>query len=676
MTKAARRIEQLRQQIREHDERYYVLNDPLVSDAEFDALMAELGRLETQHPALVTPDSPTQRVGGRPVEGFETVEHLVPMLSLDNAYDDEELRAFDQRVVKGLDREGDPVGYVAELKIDGLSIALTYEAGVFVRGVTRGDGGRGEDVSSNVRAIRIIPLRLQGAPEGRLEIRGELYLPRQSFDRLNHEREEAGEPLFANPRNAAAGTMRNLDPSLVARRGLAGFFYQVVTGDGARGEFALPRQVRVLESLQAWGLPVEPNWAACEGIADVIAFCARWRERRHSLGYETDGVVVKVDDLALRPLLGATSKFPRWAMAFKFPAEQATTRLLRIEVNVGRTGAVTPFAVLEPVTVGGSTIQLATLHNEQEIARKDLRAGDFVLVEKGGDVIPKIVKPLLAKRPRGSAAPQLFVMPTTCPACETPLHRPDDEIVWRCPNTSCPAKIRRALQHFVSRGAMDIEGLGESLSEQLVDSGLVNDFADLYDLDAARLEALERMGKKSSANLLHQIDRSRENDLARLLFGLGIRHVGQRGAQALARAFGDLDAVGAASAEALEAVPDVGPVVAQSVRAFFDAPSNQRLVERLRAAGVNFTSREPASTGTAQPLAGQTFVLTGTLERTTRTEAATVIERLGGRIASSVSRKTSVVVVGRDAGSKLAKAEALGVKTIDEDEFETLIMGD
>ncbi len=674
MNRAARRAEQLRAEIREHDERYYGLADPVVSDSEFDVLLNELRDLESQHPELVTPDSPTQRVGGRPVEGFETVEHLAAMLSLDNAYDEDELRAFDQRVAKGLGDQADATSYVAELKIDGLSIALTYEDGAFVRGVTRGDGARGEDVTSNVRAIRAIPLGLRDGPPGRLEVRGELYLPRRSFDRINHAREEAGESLFANPRNAAAGTMRNLDPSLVARRGLAGFFYHVVAGDEAQAEALVGRHAGVLEALRGWSLPVEPNWKICSHIDDVIEFCGQWREQRHSLGYETDGVVVKVDDLALRPVLGSTSKFPRWAIAFKFPAEQATTRLIRIEVNVGRTGAVTPFAVLEPVTVGGSTIQLATLHNAEEVARKDLRAGDFVLVEKGGDVIPKIVKPLVARRPRGAAAPQAFVMPTECPACQTSLDRPEGEVVWRCPNTSCPAKMRRGLLHFASRGAMDIDGLGESLTEQLVESGLVGDFADLYGLDATGLEGLERMGQKSTAKLLEQIDRSRANDVWRLLFALGIRHVGEGGARALAQAFGNLDAIAAAAVEALEEVPDVGPIVAQSVRAFFDTPSNQQLVERLRTAGVNLASLESVPTAAARPLAGQTFVVTGTLDRMTRDEAVATIERLGGRVASSVSRKTSVVVVGRDAGSKLAKAQALGVKTIREDEFEALII--
>lgn len=680
------RVEELRRLIRHHEERYYVLADPEISDAGFDSLMRELEALEREHPELVTPDSPTQRVGGRPVEGFETVEHLEPMLSLDNAYSEEEVRAFDERVRRALGTTG-PVAYTAELKIDGLSIALTYEDGMLVRGVTRGDGVRGEDVTSNVRTIRSLPLRLREAIPGRIEVRGEIYLPRPAFERLNREREDAGEPLFANPRNAAAGTMRNLDPGQVARRGLRAFVYQLVAPPEAWPP-DLQAHAAVLQRLRAWGLPVEPHWRTCPSVEAVLAYCAEWAEARHGLDFETDGVVIKVDDLASRQALGATAKFPRWALAYKFPAEQATTRLVRIELQVGRTGAVTPVAVLEPVRLAGSTIALATLHNDQEIARRDIREGDVVVVEKGGDVIPKVVKPVLSLRPT-DARP--FRMPATCPVCGSRLQREPDEVIWRCENPSCPARLRRSLQHFASRRAMDIDGLGEAIIDALVERGLVRDVADLYHLEAATLEALvveprepaserarpRKLGKVGR-NLVEQIDRSRQAELWRLVHGLGIRHVGERGAQALARAFRTMDRLMAASVEELQQVPDVGPVMAASVRAFFDEPRNRRLVERLREAGVNMGAPDaggedaggPAAGG---PLAGQTFVLTGTLSTMTRDEARALIERRGGRVAGSVSRNTSYLVVGADPGSKLEQARKLGVKTLDEAAFKALV---
>ena len=668
MTTTADRVDSLRDRIRHHEERYYVLDDPDVSDAEFDRLMAELKQLEAAHPELVTTESPTQRVAGRPVEGFETVEHSQPMLSLDNAYSEEELRAFDDRVKRGLD-DATHVAYVAELKIDGLSIAVAYGDGRLQRGVTRGDGVRGEDVTANVRAIRAVPLRLKGDPAGRVEVRGEVYLPRRRFDEINRERSEAGEAVFANPRNAAAGTIRNLDPALVARRGLSAFFYQVSGGTTSH--------TLMLGQLRSWGLPVESHWLACEDVDAVVAFCDVWADKRKTLGFDTDGVVIKVADADARRQLGSTSKFPRWAVAFKFPAEQATTTLLRIEVNVGRTGAVTPYAVLEPVRIAGSTVQLATLHNEQEVARKDIRAGDVVLVEKGGDVIPKVVKPIISRRVRGKGAPKPFVMPTTCPVCNTGLERPEDEVVWRCPNPVCPAKLRRSLEHFASRRAMNIEGLGESLIDQLVERGVIDDPADLYNLTAPTLEALDRMGKKSAANLLAQIEHSKENELWRLIYGIGIRHVGERGAQALARTFGTLDTLMMATSEELEAVLDIGPVVAASVRAFFDNPANHELLDRLRAAGVNVADTRDTGSGDqgspAQTLSGVSFVLTGTLSSQSRDEARRVIESHGGKVSSSVSRRTGYVVVGADPGSKAARAEELGVSTLDEAAFIELI---
>jgi DNA ligase (NAD+) len=674
----AHRIETLRELIRHHDERYYVLNDPAISDEEYDRLLHELERLEAAHPHLVTPDSPTQRVGGRVAEGFATVDHLQPMLSLDNSYTIEELRDFDERVRKGLDDPATPVAYVAELKIDGLSIALTYEDGRLTRGATRGDGVRGEEVTPNVRTVRAIPLALRGGPRSRLEVRGEIYLPRRAFARMNEAQEEAGEPLFANPRNAAAGTMRNLDPALVARRGLAAFVYQLVND----GPAPFASHAEMLEGLRVWGLPVEPHWQRCADIEAVAAFCARWADARRALPFDTDGVVVKVDDFALRQRLGATARFPRWATAFKFPAEQATTTLHRIAVNVGRTGAVTPYAVLEPVFLAGSTISMATLHNAEDVARKDLREGDRVLIEKGGDVIPKVVKAILP-HPAGSHP---WVMPETCPVCGSRLHRDEDEVVWRCDNASCPARVRRSLEHFASRSAMNIEGLGAALIDQLVDRGLVADAADLYELDPAALEDLviaprepraeravpRRLGKVGR-HVVAEIERSKANDLGRLLFGLGIRHVGEKAAQSLARHLRTMEGVLEASEEALQAVPDIGPVVAASVRRFAEEPRNRRLVARLAEAGVNMSSREPEPTADARPLEGQSVVLTGKLDRLTRDEAARALERLGAKVASSVSRKTSFVVVGRDAGGKLEKARALGVRTLDEAAFEALL---
>ena len=664
----AERIAELRRLIREHEDRYYVLAAPTITDAEFDRLMTQLREIEARHPELVSPDSPTQRVGGRPAEGFATVEHLVPMLSLDNAYSDDDVRAFHDRVVRLLSTGGAPapeVAYVAELKIDGLSIALTYENGLLVRGVTRGDGVRGEDVTGNVRAIRAIPLRLTEDVPGRLEVRGEVYLPRASFERVNREREDADEPAFANPRNAAAGTMRSLDPAVVARRGLSAFVYQIVADGEDRGGHAA-----AMQRMRDLGLPVEPHWRRCAGIEAVMEYCREWSDRRQTLGFDTDGVVIKIDDLALRVRLGATNKFPRWATAYKFPAVQATTRLKQIAVNVGRTGAVTPYAVLEPVFLSGSTIQMATLHNEQEIARRDIRPGDLVIIEKGGDVIPKVVGPVLAAR---AEAARPWEMPRECPACGSRLVRPEDEVVWRCLNASCPARLRRSLLHFASRRAMNIEGLGEALVDQLVERGLVADVADLYSLQADQVAALERMGRKSAQKLLDQVARSREAEFWRLLFGLGIRRVGERVAQSLAAAFGSMDALAAAPAETIQAVRDVGPVAAAAVREYLDEPHNLALVARLRAAGLRLESAEPAKLG-EQPLAGATFVLTGTLSAMTRDDAAAAIAARGGRVSGSVSKKTTYLVAGADAGSKLAKARDLGVTVLDEEAFSRLIM--
>jgi len=665
----------LRDLIRHHEERYYVDDAPEISDAEFDALMRELRAIEAAHPELVDPDSPTQRVGGRPAEGFETSRHLAPMLSLDNAYSEDELREFHARICRGLDRPAmnldEPLAYVAELKIDGFSIALTYERGRLTRAVTRGDGIEGEDVTANVRVIRTVPLTLRGtAPDALVEIRGEVFLPLAAFARVNSEREAAGEPRFANPRNAAAGTIRTLDSAAVARRGLRAFTYQIVRPTGL--DVPAAYHADVLQQLKEWGCPVEPHWQRCAGIDAVIAYCREWDTKRRSLPFDTDGVVVKLDDVAMRASLGATAKFPRWAVAFKFAAERARTKLLKIAVNVGRTGAVTPFAVLEPVVLSGTTVSKATLHNEDEIVRLRLNEGDDVIVEKAGDIIPKVVG--LADEP-DEARQSDWKMPTACPACDSELVRETDEVVRRCENISCPARIRRGLEHFASRRAMNIEGLGESLIDQLVTKGLVRDYADLYALDVAALAALERMGKKSAANVVAEIDRSRQSELWRLLHGLGIRHVGEGGAQALARGLGSMARLRAASTAELEAVPDVGEVVASSVRAFLDEPHNQALIDRLQAAGVRMV--DDAARGgelPAQTLAGQTFVITGTLDSLSREDAAGRIQARGGKVVGSVSRKTHWVVVGHDPGSKADKARELGVPTLDESAFLALIM--
>jgi DNA ligase (NAD+) len=684
VTDPAQRLQALRDAIRHHEERYYVHDAPEISDEEFDTLLHELEAIEAEHPELLTPDSPTQRVAGRPIEGFATVQHIEPLLSLDNAYNEDELREFDERVKKGV---GAIIDYVAELKIDGLSIALTYVDGRLVRGATRGDGARGEDVTANVRTIRAIPLSLRGAPPGQMEVRGEVYLPRAAFERTNREREEAGEPLFANPRNVAAGTMRNLDPALVAKRGLGAFCYQLVTPQGTEGERVggLTRHADTLAAMQAWGLPIETHWRLCHGIDEVMAFCREWGEKRRSLAFGTDGVVIKVNDLALRQRLGTTAKFPRWATAFKFPAEQAHTVLRRISVNVGRTGAVTPYAELEPVFLAGSTISMATLHNAEDIARKDVREGDTIVLEKAGDVIPKVVAPVLSLRPPDA---QPWQMPATCPECGSTLRRDEEAIVWRCENTSCPARLRRSLEHFASRSAMNIEGLGASLVDQLLAQGLLHDFGDLYGLSLETLEnlvvtpkeprserAVPRKLGKVGRNVFDEIARSRANDLSRLVYALGIRHVGEKAAVTIARHLRTMTAILDASVETLQAVPEIGPVVAESIRVFAEEPHNRGVIAKLAAAGVSMSTSLPEpATAADGPLAGRTFVITGTLTSMSREQAVEALERLGAKIAGSVSRKTSALIAGEDSGSKLEKARQLGVEVLVEAEFLKLIM--
>jgi DNA ligase (NAD+) len=662
---AGRRVEELREEIRRHERLYYVLNAPEISDHEYDALERELRDIEGRFPTLVTRDSPTQRVGERPSSEFPSFVHRVPMRSLDNTYSADELREFEERIFRLIGRR--EMVYTAELKIDGLSIAVHYERGCLVRGVTRGDGVRGDDVTPNARAIRSVPLVLAGShPPERLEARGEVFLPRSRFEALNSERDRSGEELFANPRNAAAGTMKQLDARIVATRGLDVFFYGVVEATGG----APIGQWQALERLRSLGLKTNPTSRLCRGLAEVLAFCSEWQERRDTLEYDIDGVVVKVDDFALQTELGMTAKFPRWAIAYKYPARQATTLVRSVVVQVGRTGKLTPVANLDPVLLAGSTVSRATLHNEDEIARKDVRVGDTVIIEKGGDVIPKVVEVVAARRPAGAKP---WIPPERCPVCGTPAVRGEGEVDRRCPNAGCPAQVKEALKHFASRDAMDIEGLGDALVDQLVERGLVRDFSDLYRLKLSDLAGLERMAEKSGQNLLEAIEGSKSRELHRLLLGLGIRFVGARAAQLLARLFGSLDALMGATVEDLDAVYEIGPAVAQSVHGWFAQATNRALVEKLTAAGLR--TREEVASGGGRPFVGMQFVLTGGLESMTRDEAKEAIEARGGRVTSSVSKKTTMVVVGKDPGAKHEKARELGVRCIDETALRELLEG-
>jgi len=662
---AAEQARRLRAEVRRHEHLYYVRNAPEISDEQYDRLERELRDLEAQHPELITPESPTQRVGEKPSAEFPSFTHRVPMRSLDNTYSEDELREFEERVFRIVGQR--EMVYTAELKIDGLSMALHYAEGKLVRGVTRGDGVRGDDVTPNVRAIRSVPLLLQGDPPAELEVRGEVYLPRSRFEAMNREREEAEEEPFANPRNAAAGTMKSLDARIAASRGLDIYLYSIAAVKGV----TLRGQWEALEAMRGWGLKTNPASRRCSGLGEVLAFCDEWREKRNTLEYDIDGVVVKVDDFALQQELGFTAKFPRWAIAYKYPASQATTVVRKIDEQVGRTGKLTPVANLDPVFLAGSTVSRATLHNEEEVARKDVREGDSVVIEKGGDVIPKVVRVVEEKRPAGTTP---WVPRITCPVCESPLVKPEGEVDRRCPNASCPAQVQLRLRHFAGRQAMDIEGLGDALVRQLVEGRLVADFADLYHLHERRAEliGLERMAEKSADNLLEQIETSKTRELRRLLLGLGIRFVGERAAMLLARHFRSLEKLAAATVEEIDALYEIGPTVAQSVNEWFASPANRRLVQRLGEAGVT-TAEEGDAAEVAPVFAGQQFVLTGSLRTMTRDEAKAAIEARGGRVTSTVSKKTSVVVVGQEAGSKLEKAKELGVRCVDEEGFRSLL---
>ncbi len=659
---AEKRIEELRKQLDEHNYFYYVLDKPKITDAEYDGLMRELTVLEREFPELITPESPTQRVGGQPAKGFDSVRHLAPMLSLSNAFSAHDLLDFDKRVKNGL--AGEQPEYVVELKIDGLAISLLYENGRFVRGATRGDGEVGEDITQNLRTIKSIPLRLRN-DLNLLEVRGEAYMPKKEFARVNEGREEAGEPVFANPRNAAAGSLRQLDPAVTASRSLDIFLYAL--GD-VRGEDVITTHLAGLNFLKDMGFRVNPKIVKMADINEVIEYINGWTDKRHDLPYDIDGMVVKVNSLDHQLQLGFTSKSPRWAIAFKFPPEQAVTKVKRIYVRVGRTGVLTPTADLEPVKVAGSTISSATLHNEDIIREKDIRVGDTVVIHKAGDVIPEIVEVIREKRTGDEVE---FFMPDHCPVCSGEVIKPEGEVATRCINKECPGRGREGLIHFVSRDAMDIEGLGPAVVDQLLSAGLVKDAADFYFLKAEDLIQLERMGKKSVENLLSAIEASKQKDLANLIFALGIRHVGARAGKILAAHFGSMDRLKAATVEELTEVPEIGPKMAESLVAYFKESANLNLIERLETAGVNMT-QEVKQVG-EQPLAGKVFVLTGALERYSRKDAQDIIEKLGGKVSSSVSKKTDYVLAGADPGSKLDKANALGVAVIDEQEFERLV---
>lgn len=664
---AKERAATLRETIRHHDKQYYVLDQPEVSDAEYDALMRELQGLEKQYPQLVAADSPTQRVGAPPREGFVKMAHLSPMLSLDNAFSDGDLREFDRRVRERADLE--TVDYVAELKLDGISMAVHFVDGLMTRALTRGDGYTGEEITENARTIRSLPLRLNSTSgtkvdgTGEVEVRGEVVMTRRSFEKLNAERLREEQPTFANPRNAAAGSLRVLDPTITASRRLDFYAYALLRN----GSSMFDRHWLTLDALETYGFKVNKNRALFSGVEPILTFASDWGKERESLPYEIDGLVIKVDSTTLQSELGTRSRAPRWAVACKWAAEQAETVVEDIEVNVGRTGAITPSARLKPVFVGGVTVSRATLHNEDEIERLRLQIGDTVLIERSGDVIPKVVRVVAQGEDR-----KPFSLPESCPVCETRVVREEGEAIKRCVNANCPARLKESILHFASRRAMNIDGLGEALVEQFVDKGLIKSLAGLYELKKDQIESLERMGKKSTENLLNNIEDSRSRSVARLVYGLGIRYVGERTAQILMDSYGGIDALGAASLEELQEVEDVGPRVAQAVVDFFHEPANQRLLTALRDAGLRFEGEKKVERRET-PLTGNTFVLTGTLPSLTRDEAKRLIEQAGGKVIGAVSKKTSYVVAGEKAGSKLDKAQALGIPILDETQLRELL---
>lgn len=669
--KARERIAELRRQVEHHNFCYYVLDRPEISDAEYDELFRELAYLEEAFPDLVTADSPTQKVGAPPSTDFKPVKHRIPLMSLSNAMSFDELERWEERLLRTLDwTSAQKLSYVCELKIDGLSIALTYEQGRFVQGATRGNGEVGEDVTNNLRTIPNLPRQLKPLNHGNvpelLEVRGEVYMPVSSFQLLNAELAEAGKPTFANPRNAASGSVRQKDPRVTAHRKLSLWAYFAYCDPPLAGT-----HWQTLERMVELGFPVDPHRRLASSLDDVKGFCNYWGLRRFDLDYQTDGVVVKVDDRSLWDRLGATAHSPRWAIAFKYPPEEAETRVENVIFDVGRTGAVTPVACLTPVQLAGTTVKRASLHNAEQIKRLDVRIGDTVVVRKAGEIIPQVLSVKLEKRRPGSRP---LAYPQQCPYCHTPLERLGTEVALRCPNTySCPAQRLRRLEHWVGRDAMDIDGMGEALIKQLLDAGLVKDPADIYSLSEEQLLSLERMGKKSAQNVLSAIESSKTRPLANLIFALGIRHVGSSAAELLADRFGSIDALAAVSTEELEQVEGIGPSIAEQVVEFFKHPENQALIKRLKKAGITMADQCLAACALRQTLSGKTFVLTGTLASLERSEAEKLIKARGGKVASSVSKKTDYVIVGANPGSKLARAQELGIKTIDEGEFLRLI---
>ncbi len=661
---AAQRHAELVRQLQYHDYRYYVLDDPEISDAEYDALFRELVAIEERYPDLVTPDSPSRRIGGAPRDGFATVRRAIPMLSLENGFDDGEIVDFDQRIRRFLQWTG-PLAYTVEPKFDGLAVELVYQDAIFVQGATRGDGVTGEDVTANLRTISAIPLRLTEALAGEVRIRGEVILAIADFEKLNAQRLEAGEPPFANPRNAAAGSLRQLDPRVTRERPLDFFAYGVAEPAvlGATTHFDLLHRLRKL------GFKISPLCRRCNGVDEVLAAYRQLLDQREKLPVEIDGMVVKVDDLALQERLGTKARTPRWAIAYKFPATQATTRLLDVHFSVGRTGAVTPVAVLEPVPIGGVTVQRATLHNEDEIRRKDLKIGDTVLVQRAGDVIPEVIKPIVSKRD-GSEKPIVF--PSHCPECNHPLLRPAGEKIHRCPNPACPAQRLQSLIHFCGKSGFDIEGLGKKAVEQLVNEGFITDIPDLFHLDYERLAQLPGWGQKSAANLQEAIERAKETTLGRLLVALGIRYVGEVTAQLLEQYFPTIDELAAATMDQLLNIEGIGPQTAESIVTFFADPLNRRLIEELQAAGLRL-QRPAVDAGKEAPLSGYVFVFTGSLAKFGRDEAKEIVKRLGGKVASTVGKKVTHVVAGAKPGSKLAKARELGITILSEEEFCKLV---
>ena len=658
------RLEKLRREVAYHSYRYHALDDTVISDAAYDLLMRELLKLEAQHPELVTPDSPTQRVGEAPVEGFAQVQHSVPMLSLANAFNFEELQAWHRRVTNLL--EGAAFEMVCELKIDGLAVSLTYQERSLVRGATRGDGYRGEDVTQNLRTVKSIPLALQGEVPAVLEVRGEVYFPKEYFNALNREREARGEPTYANPRNTAAGSLRQLDPRITATRNLDICVYAM----GHQENGSMPdNQWETLVRLREAGFKTSPHNALCRNLEEVEELYVRWLEERHQLPYQADGLVIKVNPFEYQGMLGFVGREPRWAVAYKFPAEQATTRLIDIGINVGRTGSLNPFAILEPVNVSGAMVKMATLHNEEDIQRKDIRIGDWVVVERAGEVIPQIVGPIMAQRTGGE---RVFKMPKACPVCGTKVVKPEAEAMHRCPNTSCPAQFFELLKHFVSKGAMEIDGLGERWCRILIDEGLVKDLADLYHLEAQILMELERMGEVLATKIVENIEASKGRPLSRIIFALGILHVGSEMAGLLAQRYSSMDQLAQASSEELTAIPGIGPRIASSIVDYFLVPDNLGVIEKLRVAGVKLTQESragEAGDGEELTLAGLSFVVTGTLASMSRSKAEARIKELGGAASSGVTKKTDYLVVGTDPGSKLDQAQRLGTGLLPEGEF-------